>query len=270
VIARKSNPQEDPATRYSLPATSGLYLHIPFCLSRCAYCDFASYAISALPEGLSFASYADALIKEAGLAAGEHGSLRFTTIYIGGGTPSLMPLDELRRVVAALRGVFDVSKLKEFTLEANPDTLESEKLEGWREMGVSRLSIGIQSLSDASLKELGRSYNRDEVLGALMRHRDELAAFGLSFDLLLGVPWQKPSQVLDDIRELLEFEPAHFSLYWLKVEPGTPLAKRVADEPELAPDDDRFADEMGAAEELANGRCTTLLTGGVGSTWGWV
>lgn len=199
---------------------------------------------------MSFTSYADALIKEAGLAANEHGSLRCSTVYIGGGTPSLMPLDELRRVVAALREAFDVSQIEEFTLEANPDTLEKGRLEGWREMGVTRLSLGIQSLSDASLKELGRSYNRAEVLGALDLHRDELAAFDLSFDLLLNVPWQLPSQVLDDIRELMEFEPAHFSLYSLKVEPGTPLAMRVADEPELAPDDDRFADEMGAAEEL--------------------
>ncbi|MCD6283016.1 radical SAM family heme chaperone HemW [bacterium] len=223
---------------------------MPFCLQRCAYCDFASYALNALPEGLSFTSYADALIKEAGLAAGEHGSLRFTTIYIGGGTPSLMPLDELQRVVAAMREAFDVSRLKEFTLEANPDTLGRDKLRQWSELGVTRLSVGIQSLSDRSLRELGRSYSSGGALTAFYELADELSAFDLSFDLLLNVPWQKPLQVLDDIRTLYAFEPAHFSLYSLKVEPGTPLAMRVANEPGLAPDNDRFADEMNAAEEL--------------------
>ncbi len=250
MIIEKSSPPKDHATRYSLPATSGLYIHIPFCLQRCAYCDFASYALNALPNGLSFGSYADALIKEARLAAKERGAPRFSTLYFGGGTPSLMPLDELRRIVAALRESFNVSQIEEFTLEANPDTLDGEKLASWRELGVNRLSLGIQSLSDTSLKELGRSYSREEALGALARHRDELAAFDLSFDLLLNIPWQNPSQVLDDIRTLYAFEPVHLSLYSLKVEPGTPLAMRVANEPELAPDKDRFADEMGAAEKL--------------------
>jgi len=236
--------------RRSSEESRGLYIHIPFCQSRCAYCDFASYALNALPDGLSFTAYADALIKEAALAAKEHGHLRFTTAYLGGGTPPLMPLDELRSVIAALRGAFDVSQIEEFTLEANPDTLGRDKLKQWRELGITRLSVGIQSLSDRSLRELGRSYSSGGALTALYELKDELSAFDLSFDLLLNVPWQKPSQVLDDIRALYEFKPVHFSLYALKVEPGTPLAMRVAKEPSLAPDDDRYADEMGAAEEL--------------------
>ena len=246
----KPNPQKDHATSYSLPATYGLYIHIPFCLSRCAYCDFASYALSALPEGMSFTSYADALIKEAELAAKEYGPLRFTTIYLGGGTPSLMPVSELQRVVAALGETFDISQIEEFTIEANPDTLGSDKLKQWRELGITRLSVGIQSLSDRSLRELGRSYSSGGVLTALYELANELSAFDVSFDLLLNIPWQKPSRVLDDIRTLDKFSPVHFSLYSLKVEPGTPLAKRVEKEPGLVPDDDRYAEEMGAAEDL--------------------
>ena len=236
--------------RRSSEESRGLYVHIPFCLSRCAYCDFASYALSALPEGMSFTSYADALIKEAELAAKEYGTLRFTTIYLGGGTPSLMPTEELRRLISALGEIFDISEIEEFTLEANPDTLGREKLKQWRELGITRLSVGIQSLSDRSLRELGRSYSSGGVLTALYEQADEISAFDLSFDLLLNVPWQKPSRVLDDIRTLDKFSPVHFSLYSLKVEPETPLAERVEKEPGLVPDDDRYAEEMGAAEDL--------------------
>ena len=239
-----------PSTSYVLPSTSpGIYLHIPFCLARCAYCDFASYPQGKLPEGASIERYVNALIAEIKLRSESACAMQAETVYFGGGTPSLLKTEDIARIHAALRGAFGLSDLQEITLEANPDTLGRELLRGYKELGITRLSIGIQSLHDESLKQLGRTYCSGSAMTALYELSDELAAFSLSFDLLVGLPWQVPSQVAQDIRKLLSFSPNHFSVYGLKLEQGTPLATRLAGTPDAMAAEERYADEMGLVEE---------------------
>jgi len=241
-----------PATRYPLLATTarcGLYLHVPFCLRKCAYCDFTSYPLNALPEGFCPESYTELLIREIRLRAKEQGTPAAGTLYFGGGTPSLLPAECLERILAALRSHFDLSCVDELTLEANPDTLGRCLLQQWRELGVTRVSIGIQSLHDEALRQLGRTYSSGGALSALYELTDELRAFDLSFDLLLGLPWQPLGQIVHDIAQLMLFAPCHFSLYGLKLEAGTPLWQRAQADPSLLSQDDRIASEM----ELAQG-----------------
>jgi len=232
----------------------GVYIHFPFCLRKCAYCDFASYPLAGLPEGLNPESYTNLLIREIGLLAKVQSSCAVSTVYFGGGTPSLLPVECLERSIAALRSHFDLSGLQEFTIEANPDTLGRGLLKGWRQLGVTRVSLGIQSLNDGSLRELGRTYCGVAALSALYELAEELEAFDLSFDLLLGLPWQPPEQIAADLAQLLLFQPVHFSLYGLKLEEGTPLWERAQAEPSVAPEDDRIAAELELAERVLAGR----------------
>ncbi len=253
----KDNKQEDCEASAGLP---GIYVHIPFCTRRCYYCNFATWGLKELPKRLSYAGYTDLLLREIELVL-RNAEMRLDapfsqtprnadTLYFGGGTPSLLPLDELRKVVSKLKSEFELSKLKEFTLEANPETLTRENLEGWQDIGINRLSIGIQSLSDQALLNLGRVYTSKDVIQRLSDFMKELGHFQISFDLLLGIPWQDEEQVFRDIDELLRFNPVHFSLYGLKVEEGTPFEKLVNAKPKLAPSEDRIAEELTNAERL--------------------
>ena len=213
-----------------------------------------------LPGGLTYETYVEMLGKEIELVLGRRKEsldapfhsvpLTADTLYFGGGTPSLMPIPNLERIVRKLQASFDLSTLSEFTLEVNPETISEENLSGWRELGINRLSIGVQSLKDESLLKLGRVYTRKQVLETLTSNAEVLANFDVSFDLLLGVPWQEEAQVLSDLKELLAFGPKHFSLYGLKMEEGTPFEKLAKSFPELAPNEDRIADELLLAEEL--------------------
>lgn len=239
-----------PSTFYVLPSTNnGVYLHIPFCLAKCSYCDFASYAKGRLPEGVCVERYVNALIAEVKLRRESAGAMRCGTVYFGGGTPSLLPAGNITRVLAALREAFGLSELREFTLEANPDTLGRELLQGYKQLGITRLSIGIQSLNDESLKELGRTYCSGGALTTLYELETELAEFDISFDLLLSLPWQSSVRIVEDIRKLLTFNPDHFSIYGLKLEPSTPLAKRLAGTSQARLAEERYADEVKLAED---------------------
>jgi oxygen-independent coproporphyrinogen-3 oxidase len=148
-----------------------------------------------------------------------------------------------------LRGAFGLSELREFTLEANPDTLTLEKLQAWRGLGIKRLSIGIQSLQDGTLLLLGRTYTSKTALEILEALKEELDGFSLSFDLMLCIPNLHAHQIADDIRHLLAFTPDHFSIYALKLEPETPLAKRLAGNLQAEVAEERYADEMRVAED---------------------
>lgn len=239
-----------PSTFYVLPSTSpGIYIHVPFCLSKCAYCDFASYPQGRMPEGVSIERYVNALIAEIKLRGESAGTMQAETVYIGGGTPSILDSADVASLLTALRETYDCTELCEFTIEANPDTLTSEKLPVWRGLGITRLSIGIQSLKDETLLSLGRTYNSTTALAILEDFREELNGFSLSFDLMLCIPNLHTHQTADDIRHLLAFNPDHFSLYALKLEEGTPLAKRFIGTPEAARAEERYAEEMGLVEE---------------------
>jgi oxygen-independent coproporphyrinogen-3 oxidase len=196
-----------------------LYLHIPFCSLKCRYCDFNSYA--GLDELVP--PYVDALIAEMGLWRKAVRGRPVTTVFFGGGTPSLLPLPHLARVIAALRDSFDLDPEAEVTLEANPGTVDLPYLEGLLGLGVNRLSLGVQSLHDDELATLDRIHSAQEAREAYLWARQ--AGFRrLSLDLIYGLPEQPPERWQATLDEAIELAPDHLSLYALTVEDGTGLA----------------------------------------------
>ncbi len=219
----------------SLPL--GLYIHIPFCAARCPYCDFNTYA------GLEgqFAAYADALEAEVRQAGARLGRPWVNTVFIGGGTPTVMPPPLLARVLNACRETFDLAKDAEITSEANPGTVDQEHFLALRAMGINRLSMGVQSLDDAELRWLGRIHSASEAVGAYAAARS--AGFSnINLDLMFGLPGQDPVTWQRTLARAASLGPEHLSLYSLTVEHGTPLAGRVRRGQVAAPDDDLAAD----------------------------
>ena len=213
-----------------------LYLSIPFCRARCAYCDFNSYAGL---EGL-IPAYAEALAREIRWA-GSTGQRSAHTIFFGGGTPSLVPLPELTRVWAALREAFTLSVEAEMTLEANPGTVDGAYLAGVRSLGVNRLSLGVQSANAAELARLGRIHTFDEAQEAVRLAR--AAEFeNINLDLIMGLPGQTLAVWQETLARVLELQVEHLSCYILSVEEGTPLHARVASGQWPEPDPDLAAD----------------------------
>jgi len=197
-----------------------LYVHIPFCERKCAYCDFYSLESMALKE-----RFLGALETEIALApaSGE----RSTTLYFGGGTPSLLSADELARIMRALAARFPLVPEAEITLEANPGTVTPETLAAYRRLGVNRLSIGVQSLAAEDLRFLGRIHDADEARASVAMARR--AGFGnVSIDLIYSLPGQTLQSWDATLREALALGPDHVSAYSLIVEEGTPLGRSVA------------------------------------------
>ncbi|MGC8763595.1 MAG: radical SAM family heme chaperone HemW [Acidobacteriota bacterium] len=200
----------------------GLYVHVPFCTSFCAYCDF--YRLQAgrgIPQ-----SFDDLLLAEASLHALQR-SIRADTLYLGGGTPSLLPPRRLARLLSALARTFGLPSGAEATLEANPETVTEERVVLWLEAGVNRLSVGVQSFRPELLRRLGRRATASQAARAL-----KTAAAGgfrrLSADLLVGVPGQTLKDLQEDLKRASEAPLDHLSLYALDLHPGTPLHGEVA------------------------------------------
>lgn len=193
----------------------GIYLHVPFCLRKCSYCDF--YSLPYREE--TVAGYVDALCTELQSYAGR--GLRADTLYFGGGTPSLLPDGLLERILQTVDQVF--GSAREVTLEANPGTLSPDRLVQLRGLGINRLSVGVQSVHDGELSALSRLHNGRTALSLLeAAHR---AGFShLSADLMLGTPGQTMASLQASVEALAESPIDHLSAYLLKVEPGTPLA----------------------------------------------
>jgi len=191
-----------------------LYIHIPFCIGKCAYCSFFSVPI----EGRDTEAYVEALLREV-----EHGKeARFTTVYIGGGTPTALPRHVLKRLMQGLSSILSLSEEAEFTVEANPGSLDREKLVVLRENGVNRLSLGFQSFSRQTLQLLGRIHNEETNRETFLLAR-ESGFDNINIDLIYGVPGQKMEDVVRDIEIALELEPDHISCYELSLEPGSAL-----------------------------------------------
>lgn len=216
--------------------TLGLYIHIPFCRSKCAYCDF--YSLSGKEARMD--DYQRALLAHLEESAPFAGAYTVDTVYFGGGTPSFYGDKRLIELLKCIRKKFRVDKDAEITLEANPDSVDLKMLKRLRKAGFNRISLGVQSADDCQLSSLGRPHTFQQARGAVEAARK--AGFeNLSLDLIYGLPGQTLESWQDTVEQVLSLEPEHISAYGLKVEEGTPLYTRV-ENGESIPDDDMQAD----------------------------
>ena len=221
----------------------GLYVHIPFCATKCPYCDFNTYAGI---EG-QMEPYLAALRSEIELWGAVLSGPGLETVFFGGGTPSYLPEGSLGMLLDAIRGAFGLASDAEITAEANPDDLHEEKLASLLDAGVNRLSIGVQSLDDGLLRVLGRRHSAHEALDAFRAARQ--AGFdNVSIDLMYGLPDQTLEQWGATLTMALDIGPSHISMYCLTLEGGTPMERDAAAGRIPVPDGDLAADMYLAAE----------------------
>ncbi len=199
----------------------GLYVHIPFCLSKCAYCDFCSF--STKDESL-IDGYVDALCNE--IYSYREKEISVDTVFFGGGTPSLLSPDLLKKILYAINATFDLSELSEFTVEVNPKTLSRDKLLQYISCGVNRISIGMQSIHENELKKLGRIHNYSDFLSTYNLCR-ELGISNINVDIMYGIPDQTVDSFKSTLEQIISLNPEHLSVYSLIVEPGTPLSENI-------------------------------------------
>lgn len=227
----------------ALPPLS-LYVHWPWCVRKCPYCDFNSHeAKGELPEQ----AYLDALRLDLEQSLPLIWGRKIHTVFIGGGTPSLMSAAGLDRLLSDLRTLLPLELDAEITMEANPGTFEAERFKSYRDSGINRLSIGIQSFNPAHLKALGRIHDGDEALRAVEIAKNTFDNFNL--DLMYALPSQTLDEARRDLETALSFAPPHLSLYHLTMEPNTVFAKY----PPALPDDDLSADMQDMIAEVTSG-----------------
>jgi putative oxygen-independent coproporphyrinogen III oxidase len=221
-----------------LPPLS-LYIHLPWCLKKCPYCDFNSHewsATSASGQPLPEQAYLDALRADLQAALPLIWGRPVHTVFIGGGTPSLFSPEAIDRLLGDVRALVKLDADAEITLEANPGTFEKDRFRAFRQAGVTRLSIGVQSFHDEHLKALGRVHDRAQALAAVEEAAASFDTFNL--DLMYALPGQSLAQCEADIRTALGFQPPHISIYHLTIEPNTVFAKFP---PQVPEDDDAYA-----------------------------
>ena len=222
-----------------VPVPLSLYVHVPWCVQKCPYCDFNSHGLRGeLPE----AEYVAALIADLEAALPLVWGRRVVSVFFGGGTPSLLSGEAVDTLLAAIRARLPLVYGAEITLEANPGTAESGKFAAFRAAGVNRLSLGIQSFNPAHLKALGRIHDAQEACRAIELAARHFDSFNL--DLMYGLPQQTMTQALADLEQALTFAPSHLSCYQLTLEPNTAFAAA----PPALPDPDRCADMQEAIE----------------------
>ena len=240
-----------------MPPPLSLYIHLPWCVRKCPYCDFNSHAVKsgvalspsplggegrgegALPE----AAYIDALLADLERALPEIWGRRIHSVFFGGGTPSLFSADGIDRILAGVRTLTPLAPDAEITLEANPGTVEVAKFRGFREAGVTRVSLGIQSFDPRQLRALGRIHDDTEARRAAELAATHFDTFNL--DLMYALPGQTLAGALADVETALGFGPPHLSAYHLTLEPNTPFGHTA---PPNLPDDDLAADMQQAIE----------------------
>lgn len=213
----------------------GLYLHIPFCRSKCDYCDF--YSLAGQDDLMD--SYQRALLQNIAECGPLAKKDTVTSVYFGGGTPTWYGGKRLEELLAAVKKKFNVAKDAEITVEANPDSVEEKMLRSLRRQGVNRISLGMQSACDGELAQVHRPHTWQQVVDAAAAVR-KARIKNLSLDLIYGLPGQTEESWHDTVEKALELAPEHLSCYGLTVEKGTPLARRVA-QGERLPDDDAQA-----------------------------
>ncbi|HUW50271.1 MAG TPA: radical SAM family heme chaperone HemW [Sulfuricella sp.] len=230
-----------PVTHHPLPLS--LYIHLPWCVRKCPYCDFSSFESR---EGVPEQEYVAALLKDLEAALPLVWGRKIISIFIGGGTPSLFSARSIDTLLTQVRTLLPVEAAAEITLEANPGTAEAQKFADFRAAGVNRLSLGIQSFNPRHLQALGRIHDDREARAAVemaLHHFDNV-----NLDLMYGLPGQSVDEALADIRAAIAFDPQHLSAYHLTLEPNTVFYSR----PPVLPDDDvAAAMQEGIEAELA-------------------
>jgi oxygen-independent coproporphyrinogen-3 oxidase len=218
-----------------------LYVHIPWCMRKCPYCDFNSHTALEVPEQAYIQTLLADLASELPFIWGR----KLESIFIGGGTPSLFSAEAIDQLLCGIRAFLPFRPNIEITLEANPGTFEQAKFKGFREAGINRLSMGIQSFNPVHLKALGRVHNQAEALRAADLARN--AGFtNFNLDLMFGLPQQTLEQALDDLQQAIRLQPTHLSWYQLTLEPNTLFYKH----PPVLPDDDLLVDMQMAGQAL--------------------
>jgi putative oxygen-independent coproporphyrinogen III oxidase len=240
-----SSPELSSETSPALDEPAGVYVHIPFCLTRCGYCDFNAYA----DRDELKPAYLRAVLREATLTAPAWAGVEFSSVFLGGGTPTTMDPVQLAELLAHLHVCFGIVPGAEITIEANPDTVEDRRLNALRSAGYTRLSMGAQSFDRAVLASLERVHPPGSVKNAMAAARR--AGFtNVNLDLIYGAAGETLESWIRTLREAIELAPEHVSAYALTVEPGTPLGRKVASGSAPEPDPDLQADMFGVACEL--------------------
>jgi len=227
----------------------GVYVHWPFCLAKCPYCDFNSHVRHEKPDE---ARYARAIARELEYMKPRTDAREVTSIFFGGGTPSLMQPATVQSVLDEIAKHWTVSKDAEITLEANPTSVEAERFRGYRAAGVNRVSLGVQALDDASLKNLGRMHTAKEALAAVEVARENFPR--ISFDLIYARPAQTPDAWREELTQALTFAPEHLSLYQLTIEPDTMFEKLHRAGKLIMPDADTARALWDVTQELCGAR----------------
>jgi putative oxygen-independent coproporphyrinogen III oxidase len=241
VHTSRLTPHASPAFK-ALPPLS-LYIHIPWCVKKCPYCDFNSHEVKG-GSGAPFQEYVNALIADFEQTLPRVWGRRIGTVFIGGGTPSLLPGEAVDAILAGVRARLTLNPDAEITLEANPGTVDAARFREYRAAGVNRLSLGIQSFNPKHLKALGRIHDDTEARRAIGIAREYFDNFNL--DVMYGLPEQTLDEALTDIETALSFKPPHLSAYHLTLEPNTYFYRY----PPKLPDDDIAADMQARIETL--------------------
>ncbi|HLT25826.1 MAG TPA: radical SAM family heme chaperone HemW [Zeimonas sp.] len=239
-------PRGNEASGVASPPPLSVYVHLPWCIRRCPYCDFNSHAV---PDGdeVPERRYLDALRADLEAALPQVWGRTVQTIFIGGGTPSLFSPEAIDALLTTLRTLLPVAPGAEITMEANPGTFEAARFRAFRAAGVTRLSIGVQSFDDDALRRIGRVHDAAQARRAIETAAAHFESWNL--DLMYALPGQSIDALRADLREALSFSPPHLSYYHLTLEPNTAFAMR----PPVLPDDDT-ASEMQALIEDATQR----------------
>ena len=223
-----------------------LYIHIPFCVKKCEYCDFYSLCDLSLKE-----KYVSALIAQIKDFRSEAKNKLVDTIYFGGGTPSLLSGEAMLRIMKTIRSVFRIAEEAEISMEANPGTLNPEKLSAYREAGINRLSLGLQSADPEELKRLGRIHTREEFESSFLLAR--LEGFqNINVDIMYALPNQTEQTLSDTLDYVIALDPDHISFYGLKIEPETPFGRDETIEDALPVEDTQADMYLNSVEKLEN------------------
>lgn len=227
---------------------AGIYIHVPFCVKKCSYCDFYSQP---LQDQDSLEKYTQNLLREIGQQAGNWDKRQFSTVYIGGGTPSLLSPKQIDRILASLHKNLHILPQPEISMEANPATLDINSLQELKSAGINRISLGVQSFRDEELKILGRIHGAK----AAREAADEIIRAGFdnfNLDLIYGIPGQSLENWMYNLHLAIECQPRHISTYLLQLDPSVPLARQIsAGNYEVLPEDTEADMYYGALEYLA-------------------